>query len=170
MTTALQSRSLAWEHRELSRRWIVDAQCKRLGWVMVPCGAGEDLTNIIADAFDALERNVILQKLRVHESLLTLIESLEESLIVQTCDLTSGWRKTRITRWEQARVEIVTNARAVEKLTQLLQALFERMHVRITDYSLIDAENDKDKLVFLELERLEEKVTEDVIKLAKGWT
>jgi hypothetical protein len=152
-----------------TRRWLVDAKCKRLGWVMVPVTAGDDITHVIAKNFDKMEQAFITKKIPVHESLLDLLERLEGSMIEKLCELANGWRKTRITKWQQARTEIVSTKAALRLVLELLDDLFERMHTRITDYTLIDVTKDQDKLVFLELECLEEKVIEDVTKIAKGW-
>jgi hypothetical protein len=152
-----------------SRRWLVDSKCKKLGWVMVPVTAGDDLARAITKSFDKMEQAFITKKIPVHESLLDLIERLETNLIEKLCELANGWRKTRITKWQEARTEIVSMAGALTVVLELLDQLFDRLHTRVTDYTLIDTSKDQDKLVFLELECLEEKVIEDVAKIVKGW-
>jgi hypothetical protein len=162
-------KSLAYRPQKLSRRWLADAQCKKLGWVMVPYDASEKLTHAVAGAFDILQTAITVKKLVVHTSLLDMIERLETALIEKLCDLASSFRRTRITRWEQTDIEVVTAKAALGFVTELLEALFSRLHTRITDYTLIDCNNPDDKLTFLELECLEEKVVEDVTKIVEGW-
>jgi hypothetical protein len=154
---------------QLSKRWLVDARCKRLGWVMVPYDATDKLTNEIADAFDEFATIIFEQKIVVHPMLLNRIESLEKSLIEKLCELANSWRKTRIERFEEARVEVVTNRVALAIVLETVAALFARLDAKISDYGLIDMDVKEGELVFCAIECLDERVTEAVTQIVRGW-
>ena len=86
----------------------MEAECKRLGWVMVPCDAGEPLSKAIANSFSTLQTAITLKQLVVHTSLLDLIERLEAALIEKLCELATSFRDTRsdsLTKYEKAKTE-----------------------------------------------------------------
>jgi hypothetical protein len=153
----------------LSKRWLVDAKCRRLGWVMVPYDAADKLTNSIADAFDEFEDIILDQKIVVHPMLLNRIESLEKAMIEKLCELANSWRKTRIEKFEQARIEVVTNKVALAIFLESVVQLFARLDAKISDYNLIDIDAKEGELVFCAIECLDERVTEDVTKIVRGW-
>ena len=155
--------------KQLSRRWLVDAKCRRLGWVIVPYDAGDKLTNAIADAFDEFETIIFEQKIVVHPMLLNRIEHLENALIEKLCGLASSWRKTRFEKFEEARVEVVTHKVALAITLDLVAQLLARLDAKIIDYSLIDMDAREGELVFLAIECLDERVTEDVTKIVRSW-
>jgi hypothetical protein len=153
----------------LSKRWLVDARCKRLGWVMVPHTARADLENEIADAFDEFVSIIFNQKIVVHPMLLNRIQSLEKSMIEKLYELAENWRKTRIERFEEARVEVVTNRIAMAIILDLVAALFVRLDNKISDYNLIDMDTKDGELVFCAIEVLDERVTEAVTTIVRSW-
>jgi hypothetical protein len=162
-----------------SRRWLMEAECKRLGWVMVPYNAGVPLSKAVASSFDTLQKAITVKQLVVHTSLLDLIERLEAALIEKLCDLATTLLVTRSDRWtqyemaktekEKSDIEVFTNEVAMAFVSDLLEALFARLHRQITDYALINSKDPQDKLMFLELECLEDKVKEDVLKIVGAW-
>ena len=162
-----------------SRRWLMEAECKKLGWVMVPYDAGVPISKAVAASFFKLQVSIELKQMVVHTSLLDLIERLETALIEKLCDLATTFRETRAERWETYRnaqtdieksnITVMTTAIAVEFVGELIDALFARLHRQITDYGLIDSKDAQDKLMFLELECLETKTKEDVLKIVGAW-
>jgi hypothetical protein len=163
--------SLAYAQQPLSQRWRVDAECKRLGWVMVPHTAGDDITSAVASNFDKFQNSLYQHGLYeiAHPKLLSNIERLEDKLTEQLCDIAKGWLKTRLTGWQQARIVIVTNAVAVQMVDDLMSNLFTSVGTKISDYKLINDGDDREALILLDLENLQEDVMEAVVKVVRGW-
>jgi len=153
----------------LTKRWLVDAKCRRMGWVIVPYDAGDTIENAIIDAFDEFETIIFEQKLVVHPFLLNRIQSLEKAMLTKLCELASSWRKTRYEKFEQARVEIVTNKVALAVTLELVSSLFARLDAKISDYNLINIDNPNEELVFGVIECLDETVTEAVTTIVRSW-
>jgi hypothetical protein len=157
----------------------MEAECKKLGWVMVPYDAGVPMSKAVAACFLKLQVAIELKQMVVHTSLLDLIERLETALIEKLCDLATTFRSTRAERWEtyrnaktdaeKAAVVVLTTANAVEFVGDLIDELFARLHKQVTDYDLIDSKDRQEKLMFLELECLETKTKEDVVKIVGAW-
>jgi hypothetical protein len=157
----------------------MEAECKKLGWVMVPYDAGVPMSKAVAACFLKLQISIELKQMVVHTALLDLIERLETALIEKLCDLATTFRTTRAERWELYRnartdsekndITVLTTATAIDFIRELMDALFARLHRQIGDYALIDVKDARDKLMFLELECLEEKVKEDVLKIVGAW-
>jgi hypothetical protein len=107
-----------------SRRWLMEAECKKLGWVMVPYDAGVPMSKAVAKSFEQLQNAIELKHMVVHTSLLDLIERLETALIEKLCDLATTFRETRAERWEAHRnattdaeknaITVMTTANAIE--------------------------------------------------------
>lgn len=96
--------SLAHVQQPLSQRWRVDAECKRLGWVMVPHTAGDDITNVIATNFDKLQESLYQHGLYeiAHPKLLSSIERLEDKLTEQLCGIANTWLRMRLAGWQKS--------------------------------------------------------------------
>lgn len=167
--SSTRKKSLAYVDAPLSRRWEADAQCRELAWIMVPTAAGDEITNSVADTFDALTEAFRTKQLIVHPSLLQLIETLEANIIEMLCRTADGWRKQRIANGHKHDADVITIDVGVAATKGLISSLFERMYTRITDYELIDKNNKQEKLVLLDLECLEEKLGGDIAKIVKGW-
>jgi uncharacterized protein YutE (UPF0331/DUF86 family) len=163
--------SLAYVNKPLSQRWRVDAECKRLGWVMVPHTAGENITSAVAAGFDRLQASLYQHGLYeiAHPHLLSNVERLEEKLVEQLCDLAKGWLSARLNGWQKARTVIVTNQVAVQTVSDLVSSLFVSLGTKISDYKLINDKDDQEALILLNLENLQEDVTEGIVKIVRGW-
>jgi hypothetical protein len=169
--TRTKPQSLAYVEKPLSQRWIAHAQCQRLGWVMVPYDATECLTHAIADPFDELAHSLCEEGFFefIHPDLLKGLNDLEKFLVDDLCGLAQGWRKTRITGWEKNRTVIVTNADAVLSVDSVMTDLFSKLGTKINDYKLLDDKSMDDARIFYALERLQEYVIRNVLKIVKGW-
>jgi hypothetical protein len=169
--TRTKPQSLAYVEKPLSQRWMADARCERLGWVMVPYDATENLTHAIADPFDELAHAMASEGFFefAHPDLLKGLNDLEKFLVEDLCSLANSWRKTRITGWEKSRTVVVTNEAAVIRVDEVMTDLFGKLGEQIKDYNLLDDRDRNDARIFFALQRLQEYVIRKVLKVVRGW-
>jgi hypothetical protein len=169
--TRSKPQSLAYVEKPLSQRWLAHTKRQRLGWVMVPHSHAEDITRAIAEPFDEMSHALYSEGFYefIHPDLLKGLNDLEKFLVEDICALATGWRKTSITGWEKSRVVIVTTGDAVLEVDKVLTDLFGNLGTKITDYSLLNDKSDDDKRILFALERLQEYVIRNVLKIVRGW-
>ena len=169
--TRTKPQSLAYVEKPLSQRWLAHTKRQRLGWVMVPHSATEDITHAIAAPFDELAHALCEEGFFefAHPDLLKGLNDLEKFLVEDICSLAQGWRKLSITGWEKQRTVIVTNEDAVLRVDDVLTDLFGKLGTKISDYKLLDDRIDNDNRIFYAIERLQEYVIRNVLKIVKGW-
>lgn len=149
-------------------RRLIDVEHRRAGWLMVPYDYIEQIFDIIAGAFDSLDTAVEEQEIFVSEPLIKMISRLEEDMIrIVTRTVYSWGMKEGKSRGDDK--NIITPDMATAFILDLVADMFDKLHIRISDYDLVDRSHAKNKLILLETEYLQDRIQLELPVMMGKW-
>ena len=147
-------------------RRLVEYRYRKKKWIIVPHDYAMHISVAVAGAFYEMDQLLKTESIEVPKVIGAILRSFKKKTTAEICSLMNDWLpgSNGGSSGDGATLKI-----ARTQLSLVLKSAFNTLHRRISDHSLVDTDDEDQKMVILGLVVLEDELQGKILALLEEW-